>query len=126
MLPKEVSIGRRRCEVLYTNINHALADALDASVLVMVSWDVTRKMTCVKCEKVGHKDYCTNPLKCKNCNTIHPASSTDSFYYQLEQEMLTLKTSNKISYWESKKIATNKMIKPTNTYAPVVARYNLQ
>ena len=32
------------------------------------------------------------------------------FYYQLEQEMLALQTQKKISYWEAKKIATNKMI----------------
>ena len=32
-------------DVKYANISHALADALDASVLVTVSWVVARKMT---------------------------------------------------------------------------------
>ena len=32
-------------DVKYANISNALADALDASVLVTVSWAVARKMT---------------------------------------------------------------------------------
>ena len=32
-------------DVKYANISHALADAVDASVLVTVPWAVARKMT---------------------------------------------------------------------------------
>ena len=55
----------------------------------------------------------------------HPDLATDCFYYKLEQEDITIKTREKQSYNnEAKKLATEKMIKPNQTYAAVVLSNN--
>ena len=97
-------------DVKYTNISYPLADTLDGSVLVTLSWVVTRKMTHVLSVDRLAIGITTQIQKCK-CNVCLPASSTDCFYLQLEQKTLSLQTRNKINYWEAKKSATN-MVKP--------------
>ena len=77
--------------------------------------------TCVQCGQDEHGNNCSNLVKCKNCNSDHPPSSTDCCYYQLERETLTIQTRSKTSYWEAKNAATNKMVKPTVLYASVTA-----
>ena len=78
-------------------------------------------LTCVHCGQAGYGEVCTNPPKCRNCGSDHPSSSVKCYYYILEQETITLQIREKLSYWEAKNTATNKMIKSPTSYASVVA-----
>ena len=79
---------------------------------------------CIRCGEESHAQKCERPAKCKNIDDKHPASATDCFYYKLQQEALTIKTKEKRSYNEAKKLTTNKMIKPNLTYAAIVQSNN--
>ena len=104
-LPKDVFIGWRRCEVReYTprprrcfkcqEFRHSSRGCRsDVSI-------------CVRYCEEYHTQQCDRAPKCKNCGENHPASSTDYFYYKLEQEALRNKTRVKVSFAEARKKAT--------------------
>ena len=76
---------------------------------------------CVRCGEAKHGERCEEVPKCSNCSEQHPASSRDCFYYQLEQETLTVQTREKISYSEAKRRATDCLVKPESSYANIVS-----
>ena len=84
---------------------------------VMYAWGMLVSMSGVR--EICYSQQCDKPAKCWNCAEDHPASSTDCFYYELEQEIIAVKTREKISYSEAKKIAIEKN-KPQISYAATV------
>ena len=119
-LPRDVFIGWTRCEVREyiprprrcfkcQEFRHG-SRACRADVSI-----------CVRCGEEYHTQQCERPPKCKNCGENHPASSTDCFYYKLEQEAIKIKTREKVSFAEARKKATEKMINPTTSYAAITA-----
>ena len=57
-----------------------------------------------------------------NCGETHPASSRDCFYYNFEQETITIHTRERISYYEAKRIAEDKVLQPNITCANITSR----
>ena len=77
--------------------------------------------TCINCGDFFHGNDCRRPPNCSNCKENHPATSKECFYYRLESETLCIKTKNRLSYLEAKKVATNNILSNVNIYASVEA-----
>ena len=118
VIPKEVFTGWTKCEVCEYIPRPRTCFKCQA---FNHSSNAYRSDTgiCVRCGEVCHSQQWDKP-KCRNCGEDHPASSIDCFYYKLEQETITIKTREKISYSEAKKIATERMVKPQKSYAATV------
>ena len=77
---------------------------------------------CVTCGLTSHGIPCENDPKCSNCSESHPASSRDCFYYNLEQDTITLQTREKMSYAEAKRKSMDKFLSPGKSYAGAVTQ----
>lgn len=61
--------------------------------------------TCGKCGKATHEGVdCTPPAKCVNCSGEHPVWSRDCRVYLEEKKIQEIKTTQRISYAEAKKL----------------------
>ena len=62
------------------------------------------------CEKCGMSDFdhhtnaCTNEAKCVNCNKNHQSKSNQCEIWKKEKEIMKIKVTQKITYFEVKKI----------------------
>ena len=72
---------------------------------------------CVNCGELQHGKECYSPPHCCNCDEAHPASDKNCFYYKLEVEILSVKTKEKISYGEAKRIVLKRFVRPNMTFA---------
>lgn len=119
-MPKDVSIGWTQCQV-----REYIPRPRRCYKCHRFGHSSTtcRKETsiCVRCGLESHGPNCQNEIKCYNCGEAHPASSQDSFYYNLEQEVITIQTREKLSYSESKRRATEKLAPTNATYATIAA-----
>ena len=68
---------------------------------------------CVNCGEQGHEAPCLKGPHCSNCQDSHKASSQSCFYYKLEEKALTIQVKQKLTYWESKSMATDILTKPS-------------
>ena len=59
------------------------------------------KPLCPLCGKDRHEGDCTSPLLCVNCKGQHSARSRDCPKYKTEQEIMDIRTRDKISYGEA-------------------------
>ena len=75
---------------------------------------------CVNCGELEHGRECYAPPHCSNCEGPHQASDRTCFYYKMEKEILTVKTRDKVSYSEAKRIVLKRINNETTTYAGIV------
>lgn len=62
-------------------------------------------ITCARCSSPGHEsDNCTAPARCVNCGKDHPSYFKSCEKWKTEKEIQTIRTKQKISYPEAKKI----------------------
>ena len=94
-------------------------------------------MRCFKCQKFGHHESdCKNTkvcgkcsskddnhnefsctiIKCANCGKDHPAFSNQCEIWKKEKDIIRIKTVNKITYPEARKILDS----PTKSYASII------
>ena len=74
---------------------------------------------CYRCEEQSHGNACERPVKCPNCSGNHPSTSHECFYFSLEKETLTIQIREKLPYPRAKRLATEKLIRSTSTYASI-------
>ena len=80
-----------------------------------------RTIVCSICAEDGHDDRsCAKRKKCANCDGDHPAFSKDCPIWRQEKEIQVVKTSQKMSYFEAKRIVLGAS-HPT-TFAHVIAK----
>ena len=116
--PEEISIGWTRCQVREYIPSHRHCFKFQKFDHGYKSCH-SEESICVNCGLNSHGDGCVSVTKCHNCGEAHPASSRDCFYYKLEQETVTVQTRERISYLEAKKCTTDKVLRPTQSYAYV-------
>ena len=82
-----------------------------------------RTDVCSKCGLEGHgAEPCSGELKCVNCSGSHPSFSNQCPAFIREREISSVKTLQKISYLEARKIVEQAAPKSTTTtYASVTA-----
>ena len=74
---------------------------------------------CHKCSEVQHEGDCEKPLKCRNCNGAHSASSKDCPKWILEKEVQKIKTTLGVSFQEARaKVEQSR--KPSQSYSAAV------
>ena len=79
------------------------------------------KKVCGRCAQPDHQDTgCTTKAKCSNCNGNHPAFSKDCPRWITEKEIQRVRTEQKISFPEARKIVEGVNKQPS--YASVVAK----
>ena len=75
---------------------------------------------CEKCG-VGHYDHlaskCKNPVKCVNCGKDHLSRSNECEIWKKEKEIMKIKVTQNLSFFEARKIFENK---PEVTFATIV------
>ena len=82
-----------------------------------------RDEVCGRCGQPDHNDSsCNNPVKCVNCSEKHTAFSKDCPVWQKEKEIQKVRTEQKISFPEARKIVEGKNNIPTRSFASVAAR----
>lgn len=61
---------------------------------------------CGACAQAAHDGPCRNPVRCANCKGEHPSSSRDCPVWKTEEAIQRVKTENKISFFEARKLVT--------------------
>ena len=80
-----------------------------------------RTKVCGRCAQADHQDSaCTNEIKCANCNAKHTAYSKDCPRWIKEKEIQRVRTEQKISFPEARKIVEGVTRLPS--FASVVAK----
>ena len=80
-----------------------------------------REKVCGRCAQPDHQDTgCTTKAKCANCNGNHPAFSKDCPRWITEKEIQRVRTEQKISFPEARKIV--EVVNKQPSYASVVAK----
>ena len=80
-----------------------------------------REKVCGQCAQPDHQDTgCTTKAKCANCNGNHPAFSKDCPRWITEKEIQRVRTEQKISFPEARKIVEGVNKQPS--YASVVTK----
>ena len=62
---------------------------------------------------------CSNPIKCANCQSDHPADSRNCLVWKREKEINTIKYTQNISFPEARKIVQSQNQFPTKSYSQV-------
>lgn len=63
--------------------------------------------TCLRCSQKRHTtegEQCQNPAFCLHCKENHPITSRDCSVYQQETEIIQVKTDNRISFGEARRV----------------------
>ena len=82
-----------------------------------------RDEVCGRCGQPDHNDSsCNKPVKCVNCSEKHTAFSKDCPVWQKEKEIQKVRTEQKISFPEARKIVEGKNNIPTRSFGSVAAR----
>ena len=74
---------------------------------------------CMRCAGPYHGRECNNTVKCPNCSQNHQASSTQCYYFKLEQETLKIQYKERLNYFDSKRKASRNL---NESYAAVTQR----
>ena len=79
---------------------------------------------CGVCCKAKHEGVCENPALCANCGGKHPSSSKECPVWQQEKEIQCVKTTERISFRDARKIvmARQPQAAGTKTYACAVKK----
>ena len=79
------------------------------------------KDVCARCSQAGHSDTgCENPPHCVNCKGDHCAYAKGCPRWQEERDIQKIKTINKVSYYEAKRLVDESRPKKGLSYASAV------
>lgn len=84
---------------------------------------------CQNCAEVTHTtpdEQCERRPKCRNCHSDHSASDPMCPMYQIEQEIITIVTKDKISFQEARKIVKKRYPDAVQSYADAAKRRRQQ
>ena len=82
---------------------------------------------CGKCGKTMHEGDCTEDMCCVNCGGPHPSFIRACPIYKKEQEIITYKTKNNVTYYEAKTEINRNYVRTNTTYSQVViSNYSTQ
>ena len=73
---------------------------------------------CGTCAQAVHEGPCTNPAQCVNCKGDHASSSRNCPIWKTEETIQRVKTENKISFFEARKIVQSSQ--PAKSYSQAV------
>ncbi|GBN46430.1 hypothetical protein AVEN_21599-1 [Araneus ventricosus] len=80
-------------------------------------------LTCARCAEVGHESTdCTRTEKCVNCKGEHTSFSWNCFAWKQEEEIISMKIKNRISYQEARKVIKSRTPTPENSYVSAVKK----
>ena len=117
-LPKEIYFGYNRCKVeLY--IPNPLR-CFRCQCYGHGKDKCTKNAICARCGSNDHSDdkACDKPELCFNCKGSHPSYSRSCPKYKVEQEIVRVKYTQKITFPEARKLVESKQ----PTYAHIVSR----
>nr|XP_042912728.1 uncharacterized protein LOC122272794 [Parasteatoda tepidariorum] len=79
------------------------------------------KETCSRCGQPGHSfRSCSSPEKCANCNEDHSANSRRCLKWKQEKQILSIKVTQNLSYFEAKTKFLSSQPRPNVSYAAAV------
>ena len=74
--------------------------------------------TCQRCGESGHQGQsCINPFNCANCEEAHQANNRSCLFYQLEKEIISVQTLEKMEYREARQKIMKKSVSENKTFA---------
>ena len=117
-LPKEIKVGYN-----IIKINPYIPNPLRCYNCQKFGHHETKCVKSAVCKKCGESgsDHveltCSNPIKCANCQSDHPADSRDCLVWKKEKEINNIKYTNNISFPEARKLVQSKNQYPTKSYA---------
>ena len=81
---------------------------------------------CPNCSQTAHvqDEECRRRPKCRNCDQEHPTTYRKCPVYLREQEIITIVTKEKVSFWEARKRVRTAYPVQETTYAEVTKRMN--
>ena len=82
----------------------------------------TRESVCPRCGSTGHDQNCQALPNCLNCGGDHMATSKDCPVWKREKEIQKVKTQNRITYPEARKLVEQYCPTFTQTFASVASK----
>ncbi|GBN99951.1 hypothetical protein AVEN_267367-1 [Araneus ventricosus] len=80
-------------------------------------------LACARCAEVGHESTdCTRTEKCVNCKGEHTSFSRNCFAWKQEEEIISTKIKQQISYQEARKLIKYRIPTPGNSYVSAVKK----
>ena len=119
-LPKEIKVGYSLIK-----INPYIPNPLRCYNCQKFGHHETKCIKSAVCKKCGESgsDHieltCSNPIKCANCQSDHPADSRNCLVWKREKEINTIKYTRNISFPEARKIVQSQNQFPTKSYSQV-------
>ena len=119
-LPKEIKVGYNLIK-----INPYIPNPLRCYNCQKFGHHETKCVKSAVCKKCGESgsDHieltCSNPIKCANCQSDHPADSRNCLVWKREKEINNIKFTQNISFPEARKIVQSQNQFPTKSYSQV-------
>ena len=119
-LPKEIKVGYNLIK-----INPYIPNPLRCYNCQKFGHHETKCVKSAVCKKCGESgsDHieltCSNPIKCANCQSDHPADSRNCLVWKREKEINNIKYTQNISFPEARKIVQSQNQFPTKSYSQV-------
>ena len=81
----------------------------------------SKQSICIKCSQVKLEVHTCSRTRCANCSESHQASDKNCEFYKMEKEVLSIQSSDKLSYPEARKLVYHRYNKtPGRTWAKTV------
>ena len=119
-LPKEIKVGYNLIK-----INPYIPNPLrcyNCQKFGHLETKCVKSAVCKKCRESGSDHIeltCSNPIKCANSQSDHPADSRNCLVWKREKEINNIKYTQNISFPEARKIVQSQKQFPTKSYSQV-------
>jgi len=107
--PKHIKVGYIGSKLRHIFLTHYAASIVNNMETVRMSAAV-----CARCGERHSQEQCSNPSKCRNCSSPHPAYSKDCPRWKLEKKVQEVKAKLNMSYIEARhKVEAGENVVPT-------------